>query len=44
VLAVETYTRTTDAINLRSQGVDACLRFLGHGRQDTFSITMETVG
>jgi aldose 1-epimerase len=44
VLAVEPYTQTTDAINLQSQGVDAGLRILGHGRQETISITMETLG
>ena len=44
VLAVEPYTQTTDAINLQSQGFEAGLRILGHGRQDSFSITMETLG
>jgi len=44
VLAVEPYTQTTDAINLQAQGLDAGLRILGHGRQDTFSITMESLG
>ena len=44
VLAVEPYTQATDAINLQLQGNDAGLRVLGHGRQDTFSLTMETLG
>jgi len=44
VLAVEPYTQTTDAINLQPQGIDAGLRVLGHGRQDTFAITMESLG
>jgi aldose 1-epimerase len=44
VLAVEPYTQTTDAINLQPQSIDAGLRVLGHGRQETFTITMETVG
>ena len=44
VLAVEPYTQGTDAINLQPQGKDAGLRVLGHGRQDTFSLTMETLG
>jgi aldose 1-epimerase len=44
VLAVEPYTQTTDAINLQAKGIDAGLRVLGHGRQDTFTITMETAG
>jgi aldose 1-epimerase len=44
VLAVEPYTQATDAINLQSRGVDAGLRVLKHGQQDTFVIAMETVG
>ena len=44
VLAVEPYTQTTDAINLQPKGIDAGLRVLGHGRQDTFTITMESLG
>jgi aldose 1-epimerase len=44
VLAVEPYTQTTDTINLQAKGIDAGLRVLGHGRQDTLTITMETVG
>jgi len=44
VLAVEPYTQTTDAINLQPRGIDAGLRVLGHGRQDTFTITMESLG
>ena len=44
VLAVEPYTQTTDAINLKAQGIDAGLRVLGHGRQETVTITMETLG
>ena len=43
VLAVEPYTQATDAINLNSQGMDAGLRVLGHGCQDSFSLTMETL-
>jgi aldose 1-epimerase len=44
VLAVEPYTQATDAINLQTRGVDAGLRVLGHGRQDTIALTMETLG
>ncbi len=44
VLAVEPYTQTTDAINLQATGKDAGLRTLAHGRQDTFTLTMETLG
>jgi len=44
VLAVEPYTQTTDAINLQPQGIDAGLRVLKHGAQDTLTITMETLG
>jgi aldose 1-epimerase len=44
VLAVEPYTQATDAINLQPHGKDAGLRLLAHGRQDTFSLTMETLG
>jgi aldose 1-epimerase len=44
VLAVEPYTQATDAINLQPTGIDAGLRVLGHGRQDTFTITMESLG
>jgi aldose 1-epimerase len=44
VLAVEPYTQTTDAINLQSQGSDSGLRVLEHGRQDAFSLAMETSG
>jgi aldose 1-epimerase len=43
-IAVEPYTQTTDAINLDARGVDAGLRRLGHGKQDTMTIVMETVG
>jgi aldose 1-epimerase len=43
VLAVEPYTQTTDAINLQSQGRDAGLRTLGHDRQDSLALTMETL-
>lgn len=42
VISLEPYTQTTDAINLQAKGVDAGLRVLGHGRQDTLSIAMET--
>jgi aldose 1-epimerase len=44
VLAVEPYTQATDAINLQPAGVDAGLRVVGHGRRDTFTITMESLG
>jgi aldose 1-epimerase len=44
VIAVEPYTQTTDAINLQPKGIDAGLRVLGHGRQDTFTINMESLG
>jgi aldose 1-epimerase len=44
VIAVEPYTQTTDAINLDARGIDAGLRRLGHGQQDTLTIVMETVG
>jgi aldose 1-epimerase len=44
VLAVEPYTQTTDAINLEAQGHSAGLRTLGHDGQDTFTLTMETLG
>jgi aldose 1-epimerase len=44
VLAVEPYTQTTDAINLQARGIDAGLRILGHGRQATHTITMQTPG
>jgi aldose 1-epimerase len=44
VIALEPYTQTTDAINLQARGVDAGLRTLGHGRTDTLTIVMETVG
>ena len=42
VISLEPYTQTTDAIHLQSQGVDAGLRVLEHGRHDRFVITMET--
>jgi aldose 1-epimerase len=44
LIAVEPYTQTTDAINLQARGVDAGLRVLGHGKSETMTITMETVG
>ena len=44
LIAVEPYTQTTDAINLQAWGVDAGLRVLGHGRSDTLTLAMETVG
>ena len=44
LIAVEPYTQTTDAINLEARGVDAGLRVLGHGRSETMTIAMETVG
>ncbi len=42
LISLEPYTQTTDAINLQAQGCDAGLRVLGHGRQDTLNIRMET--
>ena len=44
VFAVEPYTQATDAINLNAKGKDAGLRILAHDRQDTFNLTMETLG
>jgi aldose 1-epimerase len=44
VLAVEPYIQSTDAINLQPMGVDAGLRVLGRGRQDSIMISMETLG
>jgi aldose 1-epimerase len=44
VIALEPYTQTTDAINLQARGIDAGLRVLGHGGQDTFTIAMQTTG
>ena len=35
---------TTDAINLQARGIDAGLRILKHGEQDTLMITMSTSG
>ena len=43
VLAVEPYTQTTDAINLQPEERSRPAG-LGHGRQDTFSLAMETLG
>jgi len=44
VISLEPYTQTTDAIHLQSQGIDAGLRILEHGKQDQFVITMESAG
>ena len=44
VLAVEPYTQATDAINLQAKNIDAGLRVLRHGSQDTITLTMETFG
>jgi aldose 1-epimerase len=44
VISLEPYTQVTDAINLQARGVAAGLRTLGHGAQDTFTITIETQG
>jgi aldose 1-epimerase len=44
VIAIEPYTQTTDAINLQARGIDAGLRVLRHGEQQTLRITMETAG
>ena len=43
-IAIEPYTQTTDAINLAARGIDGGLRTLGHGKQDTMTILMETMG
>lgn len=42
VISVEPYTQTTDAVNLQAQGVDAGLRVLGHGEQESMRIVFET--
>lgn len=42
VIAVEPYTQTTDAINLQQRGVDAGLRILKPGQQESLRILMET--
>jgi aldose 1-epimerase len=42
VIAVEPYTQTTDAINLQQRGVDAGLRVLKPGQQESLRILMET--
>ncbi|RUL89766.1 aldose 1-epimerase [Tautonia sociabilis] len=42
VIAVEPYTQTTDAINLQQRGVDAGLRVLRPGQQESLRIAMET--
>lgn len=44
VISLEPYTQTTDAINLDARGVNAGLRRLGHGRSESMTIVMETVG
>jgi aldose 1-epimerase len=44
VISLEPYTQTTDAINLQARGIAAGLRVLSHGGQDSFVITMETLG
>jgi len=44
IISLEPYTQTTDAINLQARGVDAGLRVLGHGAQETMTIITETVG
>ncbi len=43
VISLEPYTQTTDAVNLATKKIDGGLRVLGHGKSDTFAITMETV-
>ena len=42
VIAVEPYTQTTDAINLQQRGVDAGLRVLKPGEQESMRIAMQT--
>ena len=42
VIAVEPYTQTTDAINLQPRGVDAGLRVLRPGEQESMRIAMAT--
>ena len=44
LIAVEPYTQTTDAINLKTRGIDSGLRVLGHGKSETMMIAMETAG
>lgn len=44
VISLEPYTQTTDAINLQLRGIDAGLRVLGHGAQDSMTIILESVG
>jgi aldose 1-epimerase len=44
VIAVEPYTQTTDAINLAARSIDGGLRVLPHGKTETLTIVMETVG
>jgi aldose 1-epimerase len=42
VIAIEPYTQTTDAINLQQRGVDAGLRIMKPGQQESLRILMET--
>jgi len=44
VISLEPYTQTTDAINLAARKVDGGLRVLAHGKTETLTIAMETVG
>jgi aldose 1-epimerase len=44
VISIEPYTQATDAINLAARGIDGGLRVLGHGRSETITLTMRTVG
>ncbi len=44
VIAIEPYTQTTDAVNLAARGIDGGLKVLAHGKTDTMTIVMETVG
>jgi aldose 1-epimerase len=44
VISIEPYTQATDAINLASRGIDGGLRVLEHGRGETITLTMRTVG
>lgn len=42
VISLEPYTQTTDAINLAARGIDAGLRVLKHGTNQTMTIAFET--
>lgn len=42
VISVEPYTQTTDAINLQPKGINAGLRVLNHGQQESMRIVFST--